>query len=266
MLKTVVASVGLAVLGACVAAKPPAALDRDARSFISLVLRRQFDSAIAMSQLGEGPDTVRVELGRLRDLLTLPPPTSVSFVRANVILVGDTTRGFLTYELSSHGRAVLVGVDVVRARRPGSVVAVRAYAESVPLSVTNEFSLRRRSGVHYAFLLLAALSGATCIAGAGVAAIRKMSFSWILFSLMGVCEGSVNWTTGYWQVNLFAVQLLGGGCSRVGQVGPWVISWSLPVGAIVVLFRSRSRRRTAAARGSDRGPPTGRPDGQGGTS
>jgi hypothetical protein len=68
---------------------------------------------------------------------------------------------------------------------------------------------------------------------------------WALFALFGVGSFAMNWTTGAVSSSLFSFQLIGS-IQRVGLAGPWFISVSFPLGAIVAL-RKRSQALTTSA-------------------
>jgi hypothetical protein len=71
--------------------------------------------------------------------------------------------------------------------------------------------------------------------------MRRRKWLWILFILFGVGKFSVNWTTGQWGIALLVVQLFSVS-SQAEFFGPWIISVSLPIGAILFLLR-RNRLR-----------------------
>ncbi|HEY2345365.1 MAG TPA: hypothetical protein VGH80_05700 [Xanthomonadaceae bacterium] len=61
---------------------------------------------------------------------------------------------------------------------------------------------------------------------------------WILFILVGFGQVAVDWTTGAGNIQVLWIQLFSAGA--VAQLhGPWIISASVPVGAIVFLLRRK---------------------------
>jgi hypothetical protein len=60
---------------------------------------------------------------------------------------------------------------------------------------------------------------------------------WVLFILAGVGKFAVNWTSGEWGIAPLSLQLLS--ASAVASLyGPWILSFSLPLGAIVFLVHA----------------------------
>ena len=62
--------------------------------------------------------------------------------------------------------------------------------------------------------------------------------------LIGIGKLSMNWTTGAVGVQPLQFQLLGAGIFRAGgPYLPWIVSVSLPIGAIAAQFKLWRRRR-----------------------
>ena len=71
--------------------------------------------------------------------------------------------------------------------------------------------------------------------------MKRRKWLWILFIIFGIGKFSVNWTTGQWGVQFFALQLFSAS-SYSDLYGPWIISASLPIGAVIFLLRRNSIR------------------------
>jgi Phospholipase_D-nuclease N-terminal len=68
--------------------------------------------------------------------------------------------------------------------------------------------------------------------------IERRKWLWILFILFGFGRFMVNWTTGSWDFHIFYAQLLSASAGAA-FFGPWIISVSLPVGAVFFLSRRK---------------------------
>jgi hypothetical protein len=69
----------------------------------------------------------------------------------------------------------------------------------------------------------------------------------MLFILFGIGGFAINWTTGETQLSALTVRLLG--VSLAGALyGPWILSVSFPLGALVFLLR-RTALTAAAPKG-----------------
>jgi hypothetical protein len=159
--------------------------------------------------------------------------------------MGDT-RATLTYETHAGLQWALLTVDLLHSGPTSRVTGFRWQPLAARLAKLNAFSLAGRSVAHYLYLLLAVASVVACLGGAVFAGVRRMGILWVLFCLVGVGKSTINWTTGGQAFNPFSVQLLGAGYFRPAMVGPWFVSWSLPLGTILMLLRWRVRRAPKA--------------------
>jgi hypothetical protein len=87
--------------------------------------------------------------------------------------------------------------------------------------------------IHTALLCLRVMKG------------EDMKWPWFVFILFGAGAFSMNWTTGELAWQLFTAQFLGSGILRDGIHGPWILSTSMPVGAIFFYFKHSSWSKRA---------------------
>ncbi|HEY6123194.1 MAG TPA: hypothetical protein VIV63_00975 [Steroidobacteraceae bacterium] len=109
------------------------------------------------------------------------------------------------------------------------------------LDEQNKFTLGGKNWVQYT-VLAAAITFALLSIYALVLCARDKSlrrkWAWVLFVMFGVCKFAVNWTTGEWGFTPLAIQLFSSGAAA-DLYGPWIISTSLPLGAVWYLLRRR---------------------------
>jgi LytS/YehU family sensor histidine kinase len=126
-------------------------------------------------------------------------------------------------------------------------LTVRAIPES--LEEHHRFRLAGKSAVHYVVLALAIVFPLLTLY-ALVACVRtKMSWQkwpWMLFILFGIGSFSINWTTGETQFSALTLRLFGASAAAV-LYGPWILSVSFPLGALVFLFRRKALTAAAPA-------------------
>jgi hypothetical protein len=216
--------------------------------YVDLLRERKFDDIDrAAVPSVRGP---RLYDALLKMADTLPEkvaPSSRKLVGAQIKRDQDGTTTNLVFEYDFSGRWVLA--NVVLLRKPNAVslagLSVRAVPES--LEEHHRFRLTGKSAVHYIVLALAILFPLLTVY-ALVACVRtKMSWQkwpWMLFILFGIGGFAINWTTGETQLSALTVRLLG--VSLAGALyGPWILSVSFPLGALVFLLRRKAL--TAAA-------------------
>lgn len=106
---------------------------------------------------------------------------------------------------------------------------LKAYETQVEAA---RFTLVDKSVLHYLVLIGAALSAALCLVSTVVAGLRRR-WLWMIGCLFGVCQVTLNWTTGalFFQPLYFA--LLGAGFLKgLGATDPWLITVALPLPAL----------------------------------
>ena len=67
----------------------------------------------------------------------------------------------------------------------------------------------------------------------------KNKWIWTIFILLGFIKISFNWATGTFDYQIISLQLLGIGLTKFHPYGPWFLSTSIPVGAIIFLFKRK---------------------------
>ena len=182
-------------------------------------------------------------IARMSAALPGGPPTSVKVVGVNSLTTPADRVVNITFEYQWGSRWFLANVAVKRAGSVQTIVGLNVYFEKTSLKEQNRFTLIHKSPVQYAILLGAIL--AVCLtAFVLVLCVRtkglRRKWLWILFIIFGFGLLSVNWTTGATGYNVFYVSLFSAS-AFAPLYGPWTISMSLPIGAIV--FLSRYRRR-----------------------
>lgn len=116
------------------------------------------------------------------------------------------------------------------------------------------FSLEGKSPLHYAMLIGVVMAPLACLAAAGVAAWRRR-WGWMIFSLFGVGQLALNWSTGEWQFQALHFAVLSAGFFKgPAPFDPWVLMLSLPVPAILFWGLRRYRPKIKAAKTRPPGP------------
>jgi hypothetical protein len=223
----------------------PADADARARSYLALFTVGRADSAAArLLPALQGPEADR-QLARIATLLDAQRFDSTHAIGANTNTFNGVRHVNMTYELHT-GRGWMVGnVATVDSAGGWYVEGVSVTPIDRPLEETTRFTLHGKSAVHYLWLALAIIAPVISIGAAvWIATRRKMPRRgrWVLASLIGVGGFSLNWTTGETFVRIVHVQLGAGGVMRAGLAAPWILTFSLPIGALLALDRYRRWR------------------------
>jgi hypothetical protein len=226
----------------------PAADQALAMYYVDLLRTRKFDDIDrAAVPSVRGPRLYDALLKMADALPEKEAPSSRKLVSAQIHTDQDGTTTNVIFEYDFSGKWVLA--NVVLLRKPNSVslagLSVRAVPES--LEEHHRFRLAGKSAVHYVVLALAILFPLLTLYALLACVRTKMSWHkwpWMLFILFGIGSFAINWTTGETQLSALTIRLLG--VSLAGALyGPWTLSVSFPLGALVFLFRRKAP--TAAA-------------------
>jgi hypothetical protein len=143
-----------------------------------------------------------------------------------------------------YASAKWVLASAVLSGEPGQFRIVSFNIEPLPASLAdlNAFRFKRKGAAHHVFLALT-IATALLALYAFVACLRlkglRRKWLWAIVTLVAVSSFSLNWTTGETGFQPFWVTLLGWGVTRQGWLGPWILTFPLPVGALVFLLRYR---------------------------
>jgi hypothetical protein len=125
------------------------------------------------------------------------------------------------------------------------------------LAAVNDFTLRGKSLLQDLFLLLVVLSPLSMIAAlATVIRARGLRYKtlWAIVCFVGLFSVRMNWTSGAISVFWLMVPLVGAGVSRApSHFAPWMLTMTLPVGALLVLtgvLANPARARSEPAPGA----------------
>lgn len=128
-------------------------------------------------------------------------------------------------------------------RRSGDVAQVIGLNvtpfNSDPLRV-NDFALNRRGVVGWAWLLASLVSCCTCLL-AVVLVWRgrwlRRRWLWTIGSLLGFGGFVLNWSTGAWGILPLNLSVFGAQANKAGPYAPWLLSFGIPIVAIIVIIR-----------------------------
>jgi hypothetical protein len=155
-----------------------------------------------------------------------------------------TTVSNVTFESRYDGSYVVTNV-VLRSVDDGErrIIGLHAQALRDSLGVLNAFSLGNKGFVHYVFLLVMSAVAVTVLT-ALVSWFRRRHVTrrkwwWLLAILVGPFKLSINWSTGALAIQALTIQLFGVSAVRDGLVGPWILSFSIPAGAIAFMINAR---------------------------
>jgi hypothetical protein len=174
----------------------------------------------------------------------IPPqdPVSVKVIGAQQFRDPNFYRINLSFEYQFPSKWLLINVATQKKGGVSTIIGFNVYPLSNSLENINRFTLAGKSFIQYVTLAFAVLIPLFTLY-ALVLCIRtkmeKRKWLWMIFILIGIGKFTVNWTTGQWNFAPLFIQLLFGASAFAPMYGAWLISISLPLGAILFLLRRK---------------------------
>jgi hypothetical protein len=252
----------LALAGACsdkaaLQRFTPPDVDARSRNYIGQFVRGQSDSAAERLVVALRTPEAPKELAKIADVIRNQTFDTIRVIGASTNTVNGVRHVNLSYELHSSSGWFLTNVASVDTAGTWLVEGVSARPIAQSLETTAHFSLAGKSALHYLWLLLSA-AGVVLSLGSSIfiASRRAMPkrWRWVFLSLVGVGAFRLNWSTGAIDLALLQVQLASAGFLRAGPAAPWIVSFGLPIGALIALARY-GRWRAAPTQGEPLLPP-----------
>jgi hypothetical protein len=230
------------LLAACAASLDPAQ-DAATRAVFDQVKRRDFASVEARLSPRLRTAVTDARLQVQAALIPDQPPQAVKLVSFTTAGVQGGRQTSVAREYFYPDRLLVVSTTISeQAGRPPQIQAFNIQVASRAALAVGRFSLTGKSTTQYFLLGLAVLIPLLLICALGVLARdnkAKFKWLWTAFILIGFTQLSVNWTTGAILFQPLSIVLFGASIVRGPlDVSPWMVSISLPLGALVYLARA----------------------------
>jgi hypothetical protein len=214
----------------------------EARQYIDCLRGNKLDEIEKVTDPSIQGSNLRATLTNMARLIPNEEPSSVKLVGAQLSYGPNGTAKNLTFEYDFSGKWFLINVATQDKAGTATLVGLNVYPQAKSLEELNRFSLTGKSSLHYfvvAFAVCVPLFTFYALLACLRTKISRRKWLWVLFIILGFGRFALNWSTGDWQISLVSFQLFS--ASAFAQpYGPWFVSVSLPVGALLFLIRRRS--------------------------
>jgi hypothetical protein len=196
-----------------------------------------------------GADDIQDQLVKMAEAFPPGAPLSVKMVGYRRTETPEVVTDSMTLEYEFPQKWLIA--DVTTETRDGDALisGIHVAQRPEPLEALNRFTLRGKGVAQYAMLLLW-LMAISLTLFAFVLCIRtrieKWKWLWLIFILLGVGQVAINWTTNESSFRLFYLQMPPS-MAFAAFYGPWILSVSLPLGAIVFLAKRNSLSGSASS-------------------
>jgi hypothetical protein len=242
-LRTVLALTGLLLLAGCARAPLETEADRTARAFFQTL--HSGDAAAMEGQLAPGLVSLPDHDQRFERMRAAIPAGRAQEVRTVGWARTQTESGKRMDTVHLYrfpGADLIVGTALVRVAPTNGYRVADLVLNRVPPGTIerHRFRLSGKSPRQLGFLATTILSPLVML-GMAVLVIftpgLKLKPLWFALCFVGVGSAYMNWTTGQAGFNAMQLSLINFGFTRTTDISPWIIRFSAPVGALVVLVR-----------------------------
>lgn len=220
-------------------------VDRFSRDYIDILLKGDVEQAKELLDPSGVNSKTQSQLQEIVNLLDKGELISIEVVGVNVFRSRDRIRHTLTYQLQFKDAWLLAIVTVFGVSENQKIHSFQVKPIPRSLEEINAFTFSDKSFRHYIILLIA-IGIPVFIIYTIVLCIRtkmKRKWLWIIFMLFGFGTYSFNWTSGLMGFMPLAIHLIPTSAFKRGPYAPWIISLSVPIGALLFLLKRRKIRK-----------------------
>jgi hypothetical protein len=149
-----------------------------------------------------------------------------------------TTTKTLNYELGSGNKWVVAQVVLRQVEGPAQIVGWHVTPASVRPTEAGEFSFDSSGAINFFWIAAMVVMFTLGLTAAFLAFQSKgmhYRWFWVIGSLVGFVQFSLNWSTGQWGVRPVAFMLLSIAAFRPSPFDAWILSFCIPIVAIIFL-------------------------------
>jgi hypothetical protein len=211
------------------------------KDFLSLFQSRDFERIVKPLNPQLKTEQLPSQLEQIAQFFPASPPTNIELVGSQTFKTGDKWQANITFQYEFPSSWLIANINLERIGDGDLIVnGVNVNPIQDSLANMNKFTLKGKSPLHFVFLVLAIFIPVFMVATFIFCLrtpIRKRKWLWAIFILVGFVQFSLNWTNGAYSIKPFSFQLLGAGFMSAGKYAPWIMSISLPLGAIFFWMR-----------------------------
>jgi hypothetical protein len=172
-------------------------------------------------------------------------PDESRLVGYNSFVSARLTQAFVSLQYRFPAAYLLAQIQVTSSGGEPSITSLHVQRLPASLQDLNAFRFAGKSPRHFVVLALAILVPLLIVLALVLCArtpLPRRKLVRLLFVSLGFGKISLNWTTGAIGFSPLSFQLLGAGFVAASSYAPWILSVSMPVGAILFLVRRRHFR------------------------
>lgn len=236
--------------------------DSFARGFIDWIRQGQYAASEEMVDPNVRPEFTRDAFEQMRLFLNRGDPLSVETVGYQKLAQDIGYRSSLTYQIQFSDSWILGEVVIEKTDSKLSVLGIHFEPLAASLAKSNGFTFENKSPGHVAFLVvqLLLIGFSICVAVLAWKSNIKRKWLWIIVTLVGIVQVNLNWTSGELDFRIIDVRIPVASAMKMGPYAPWILSFELPMGAILFLVKRKRLEQNYYPRIEESGadiPPSG---------
>lgn len=223
----------------------PKDADKFGRYYLDMLMEKEYSKSYDILSK-EAKDQGTIEKHKeIIDIISkeLGKYTSIKIVGYNIFEVSKQHITYnLTYELQYPDKWALFSIRFVKVKNEFIVEAYNISPLKESLEDMNKFTFKGKGFIHYLFLIfmIAEVLFTIYALVLCIKTVMKKKVVWLLFILCGIVSISLNWSTSAINIQFLSIQfLLGVGFFKSGPYAPWILTFSIPLGAILFLVRRK---------------------------
>lgn len=188
-------------------------------------------------------ESTRTTLIKMAALFPRETVKEVNLIHAQKTLFKDDVTYHLIFEYEYSDQWLINKISLRQHDNTISIIGMHTEPVDRALSKVNAFTFKDKGFIHYLTFILAIFIPLFIIY-VFILCIRtpmqKRKWLWLLFISLGFIKFSLNWTSGSYAIQPMSFLLLGAGYFQDNLYSPIILQISLPLGAILFLYRRRS--------------------------
>jgi hypothetical protein len=214
-----------------------------AKQYLALIQARDLDAVEAQLDPKLKDTQLRPQLEKVAEQFPNEKPKNIETVNISWSQGAQENVTRYSIDIQYQFATIWLLANVVLDKSDQQFVVAGVYVQPMrdSLANINRFTLDNKPFQDYVILAVAVfnplfilVSLVTCIR----TPIPKRKWFWVVFMLFGFIQLTINWASGDFKINFISLQLFGASAFRPG-LGAWIVSVSVPVGAIVFWLRRR---------------------------
>lgn len=221
-----------------------------AGDFLEQLRTRDFDGVMSRLDSSLISQVSDQKLTEIADYFPLGEPVSIEIIGSQTHSSPDRWQGNFTFEYQFEDQWAIASTALQRVDGTLTVIGFRVWRTTASQRELTSFRAADLSPWHFIILFLTVLAPAfmvyTCYS-VYKSPIPRKKRRWYLISFVGLFGFAFNWTTGVLNYQLATIKLLGFGIVAASPHAPWILEFTIPVGAVV--FWAMRRRLIEPAPG-----------------